>query len=958
MPVYLADKRILALDISLIVAGTKYRGQFEERLKTIMRELTETQNIIIFIDELHTLVGAGSAEGSLDAANILKPALSRGEIQCIGATTPAEYRKHIEKDRSLERRFQAVKVASPTEEETVQILRGIKDRYEKFHHVLYLDEALEAAVYQSSRYITDRFLPDKAIDLIDEAGSRVKLREAAVPVGVPEIQGRRPGRARAATAAERGGLLPRRGGRQPREACTCSREHWALGGEGRLRGHEGRHRRRGLALDRASRSPPSRRRSRRSSCAWRRSSTGGSSRRTARSARWRAPSAARAPGLKNPNRPVGSFLFLGPTGVGKTEVARGLAAFLFGSERSLVRFDMSEYMEKHSVSKLIGSPPGYVGHEEGGQLTERVKRNPYCVVLLDEIEKAHPDVFNVLLQVFEDGHLTDGLGNTVDFKNTIIIMTSNIGARFIEKKGRMGFASNEPRETVAATNEMVMGEVKRTFNPEFINRIDEIIIFDALTDQDLVKITRLLVEQLNQNLKAEGDRHLDPRRGRRAGCSRARCRTAPTGRGRCAGPSSATSRTRCRRRSSGARSAPTRRSRSGVKDGAALVHAGRARGSAVRMKRAQSDRSSGRGCSWRLPAANARGAAAARARRPRSSASTIQGNQFLQRETLLFYVSDQAGRPATTSAGCARTSSGCGTRASSTTCRSTSPTARRARSSRFRVTERKRIQIVDYRGSKDLTTTNIEDELKKREAQIKIDTFYDPAKARKVESIIKEMLAAEGPPLRARSSTRRRTSAGPGQQLSFIIDDGPKAKIKEIVVRRQHRLLRRQAARAAEEHQAAGLLQPQLARRQDDLHRGEVAGRGREGPARRPGAARGLLPQPRLRHGRASASPRSRTSTTSRAQEEADEVHEARDPGHRGRPVPGGRGEVRGADGPQGGLRPRLLQDAAGRRLQRLAFKKAYEKLRDVYGDAGLLPVDGRARSASPTRRRRSSTSP
>jgi ATP-dependent Clp protease ATP-binding subunit ClpC len=502
VPVYLADKRVLALDISLIVAGTKYRGQFEERLKTIMRELTETPNIIIFIDELHTLVGAGSAEGSLDAANILKPALSRGEIQCIGATTPAEYRKHIEKDRALERRFQAVKVASPTEEETVEILRGVKERYEKFHNVAYLDEAIEAAVYQSSRYITDRFLPDKAIDLIDEAGSRVKLREAAVPALVPEAQGRlrvvlEP------DGGEQGGGFFREEGGGGRESVNVLSEQWTLGTDARqpvtkadiddvvsrwtgipitslkeeeseklLRMEEELHRRI-VSQDGAI------------------------------SAVARAIRRTRA-GLKNPNRPVGSFLFLGPTGVGKTEVARGLAAFLFGSERNLIRFDMSEYMEKHSVSKLIGSPPGYVGHEEGGQLTERVKRNPYCVVLLDEIEKAHPDAFNVLLQVFEDGHLTDGLGNTVDFKNTILIMTSNIGARFIEKKGRMGFASSEPGQTVQATNEMVMGEVKRTFNPEFVNRIDEIIIFDALTDQDLVKITRLLVEQLNQNLKEKG----------------------------------------------------------------------------------------------------------------------------------------------------------------------------------------------------------------------------------------------------------------------------------------------------------------------------------------------------------------------------------------------------------------------------------------------------------------------
>jgi ATP-dependent Clp protease ATP-binding subunit ClpC len=497
VPVYLAEKRVLALDISLIVAGTKYRGQFEERLKTIMRELTETPNVVIFIDELHTLVGAGSAEGSLDAANILKPALSRGEIQCIGATTPAEYRKHIEKDRALERRFQAVKVASPTEEQTVEILRGVKERYETFHNVLYLDEAVEAAVYQSSRYITDRFLPDKAIDLIDEAGSRVKLREPAVPAAVPEAQGR------LRVVLEPGAGFFRESEAAGRENVHVLTEQWTLGPEGRQAVtkadiDEVVSRWTGIPITSLKEEESEKLLRMEEELHRRIVSQDG-----AISAVARAIRRTRA-GLKSPHRPVGSFLFLGPTGVGKTEVARGLAAFLFGSERNLVRFDMSEYMEKHSVSKLIGSPPGYVGHEEGGQLTERVKRNPYCVVLLDEIEKAHPDTFNVLLQVFEDGHLTDGLGNTVDFKNTLLIMTSNIGARFIEKRGRMGFAPGEPRETVQATNEMVMGEVKRTFNPEFVNRIDEIIIFDALTDLDLVKITRLLVEQLNLNLKAKG----------------------------------------------------------------------------------------------------------------------------------------------------------------------------------------------------------------------------------------------------------------------------------------------------------------------------------------------------------------------------------------------------------------------------------------------------------------------
>jgi ATP-dependent Clp protease ATP-binding subunit ClpC len=506
VPHFLADKRILALDISLIVAGTKYRGQFEERLKAIMKELTENPNIIVFIDELHTLVGAGSAEGSLDAANILKPALSRGEIRCIGATTPAEYRKYIEKDRSLERRFQAVKVDPPSEKETIEVLMGVKDRYEQFHHVEYTNDAIEAAVYQSNRYITDRFLPDKAIDLVDEAGARAKLRESgfsseefgeinrSIRVAVEQMEN---------AVSEKNfekAQFYREQEVQARENLQFVREKFDVKSNTRrvsvgktdidevvskwtgvplqsinqdesnklLRMEEELHNR-VISQDKAI------------------------------SALSRAIRRSRA-GLKNPNRPVGSFVFLGPTGVGKTELARAVANFLFGSDHALIRFDMSEYMEKHSVSKLIGSPPGYVGHEEGGQLTEKVKRNPYSVVLLDEIEKAHPDLFNILLQVFEDGHLTDGLGNRVNFKNTIIIMTSNIGARFIQKKASLGFQSTESSVIARSVNDMVLGEVRKTFNPEFINRIDEIIVFEALGDDDLRTITRLLVKQLNDNL--------------------------------------------------------------------------------------------------------------------------------------------------------------------------------------------------------------------------------------------------------------------------------------------------------------------------------------------------------------------------------------------------------------------------------------------------------------------------
>ncbi|HMD36670.1 MAG TPA: ATP-dependent Clp protease ATP-binding subunit [Vicinamibacterales bacterium] len=505
VPHFLADKRILALDISLIVAGTKYRGQFEERLKAIMKELTDNPNIIVFIDELHTLVGAGSAEGSLDAANILKPALSRGEIRCIGATTPAEYRKYIEKDRSLERRFQAIKVDPPGEQETIEILVGVKDRYESFHHVEYTREAIEAAVYQSNRYITDRFLPDKAIDLVDEAGARAKLREAGYSEEFGEInRSIRLNIEQMETAAaqkdyERAAHY-RDQEAQARESLQLVREKFDVKSSarkvivGKSEIDEVVSKWTGVPIASINQDEGDKLLRMESELHKR-----VISQEKAISAISRAIRRSRA-GLKNPNRPVGSFVFLGPTGVGKTELARALANFLFGSDHALIRFDMSEYMEKHSVSKLIGSPPGYVGHEEGGQLTEKVKRNPYSVVLLDEVEKAHPDIFNILLQVFEDGHLTDGLGNRVNFKNTIIIMTSNIGARFIQKKSSLGFQSSNENEISKSVSDMVLGEVKRTFNPEFINRIDEIIVFEALTDDDLRRIMALLADQLNANL--------------------------------------------------------------------------------------------------------------------------------------------------------------------------------------------------------------------------------------------------------------------------------------------------------------------------------------------------------------------------------------------------------------------------------------------------------------------------
>jgi ATP-dependent Clp protease ATP-binding subunit ClpC len=505
VPHFLADKRILALDISLIVAGTKYRGQFEERLKAIMKELTDNPNIIVFIDELHTLVGAGSAEGSLDAANILKPALSRGEIRCIGATTPAEYRKYIEKDRSLERRFQAIKVDPPNERETIDIIFGVKDRYENFHHVEYTREAIEAAVYQSNRYITDRFLPDKAIDLVDEAGARAKLKEAGYSEEFGEInKSIRVAVEQMESAVSQKDFEKAQFYREQevtaRENLQFVREKFDVKSSarkvivGKAEIDEVVSKWTGVPMASINQDEGDKLLRMESELHKR-----VISQEKAISAISRAIRRSRA-GLKNPNRPVGSFVFLGPTGVGKTELARALANFLFGSDHALIRFDMSEYMEKHSVSKLIGSPPGYVGHEEGGQLTEKVKRNPYSVVLLDEIEKAHPDIFNILLQVFEDGHLTDGLGNRVNFKNTIIIMTSNIGARFIQKKSSMGFQSQETGVIEKSVSDMVLGEVKRTFNPEFINRIDEIIVFEALSDDDLRRIMALLVNQLNDNL--------------------------------------------------------------------------------------------------------------------------------------------------------------------------------------------------------------------------------------------------------------------------------------------------------------------------------------------------------------------------------------------------------------------------------------------------------------------------
>ncbi len=507
-PIFLAERRIVSLDISLVVAGTKYRGQFEERLKAIIKELEESPSFLVFVDELHTLVGAGSAEGSLDAANILKPALSRDGIQCIGATTPAEFRRHIERDRSLERRFQGVRVEAPGDEETLVILRGVQQRYERYHHVHYAPDAIEAAVRQAQRYVTDRFLPDKSVDLLDEAGSRVKLRESSVSREFAEVRKRiraiceRKDRALAGDDLERASLAQDQENAE-RESLAAIRNRWETRDADRplvtrrdidevvadwtgipLGSIEEEESRKLLRIEKELHER----------IVGQNEAVGSVARAIRRT---------RA-GLASPLRPGGVFLFLGPSGVGKTEVARSLAEFLLGTEQALLRFDMSEYLERHSVSRFIGSPPGYVGHEEGGHLTERVRRNPYCVLLLDEIEKAHPDVWNLLLQVFEDGRLTDGLGNVVDFRNSIIIMTSNLGARRLSKPASLGFASADPDPRKRAMRELIQGEVKKTFSPEFLNRLDAVVVFDMLTESDLAEILRRMIRRMNRELGERG----------------------------------------------------------------------------------------------------------------------------------------------------------------------------------------------------------------------------------------------------------------------------------------------------------------------------------------------------------------------------------------------------------------------------------------------------------------------
>ncbi|MDP2928413.1 MAG: ATP-dependent Clp protease ATP-binding subunit [Candidatus Omnitrophota bacterium] len=508
IPEVLRGKRIVVLDLALMVAGTKYRGQFEERIKAIMEEIKRSQDVIIFIDELHTLVGAGAAEGAIDASNIMKPALSRGEMQCIGATTMNEYRKYIEKDAALERRFQTIMVEPPTVEQTIEILKGLRDRYEAHHRVTFKDEALQAAAVLSDRYITGRFMPDKAIDLIDEAGSRSRLNVLIVPENIKSIEAnveslRKEKESYIKSQDFEKAASLRDQERSVRQELERLNKEWSQAkdkmrpevtaediakilaqwtgipvfrleekeSEKLLKIEEELHKRvvgQNEAIEAIA----------------------------------HAVRRSRA-GIKDPKRPIGSFIFLGPTGVGKSLLARALAEFMFGDEEALLQLDMSEYMEKFNVSRLIGAPPGYVGYEEGGQLTEIVRRRPYAVILLDEIEKAHPDVFNLLLQVFEEGRLTDSFGRKVNFKNTIIIMTSNVGAELIRKTGSLGFKSQKEEGTYQDMKDKLLEEVKHAFKPEFLNRIDDIIVFRQLIREDLSKIIDIEIGYVIGRLKEQ-----------------------------------------------------------------------------------------------------------------------------------------------------------------------------------------------------------------------------------------------------------------------------------------------------------------------------------------------------------------------------------------------------------------------------------------------------------------------
>ena len=510
IPEILRGKRVVSLDLASMLAGAKYRGEFEERLKNAMGEIKKAGNVVLFIDELHTICGAGASEGAIDAANILKPALARGEMQCIGATTLNEYHKHIEKDSALERRFQPVNVGEPTREESVEILKGLRDRYEAHHRVHITDEAIVAAVYLSDRYISDRYLPDKAIDLIDEAASRVRIKAFTAPPDMKQQQERLEALNKETEEAvahedfEKAAHLRDRK-KELQNEMAQRRSEWEhsrnskveVVGEEEVAQIVGAWT--GIPVSRITEDESRRLVNLEAILHERVVGQEEAVKSVARAIR-----RARA-GLKDPNRPIGSFVFLGPTGVGKTELCKALAEALFGDEGSMIRIDMSEYMEKHSVSRMIGSPPGYVGHEEGGQLTEKVRRKPYSVILLDEVEKAHPDVFNILLQIMEDGRLTDGQGRVVDFKNTVIVMTSNAGAHALKKQRSMGFGGSDNSEkTYETMKENIMGEVKNIFRPEFLNRVDEIIVFHALEQPEIDAIAQLLLKQVCKRLSERG----------------------------------------------------------------------------------------------------------------------------------------------------------------------------------------------------------------------------------------------------------------------------------------------------------------------------------------------------------------------------------------------------------------------------------------------------------------------
>ncbi|WP_375468510.1 ATP-dependent Clp protease ATP-binding subunit [uncultured Nostoc sp.] len=515
IPDILEDKRVVTLDIGLLVAGTKYRGEFEERLKKIMDEIRSAGNVILVIDEVHTLIGAGAAEGAIDAANILKPALARGELQCIGATTLDEYRKHIERDAALERRFQPVMVGEPTVDETIEILYGLRERYEQHHKLKISDEALVAAAKLSDRYISDRYLPDKAIDLVDEAGSRVRLINSQLPPAAKELDKELRQILKEKDDAVRSQDFDKAGELRDREMEIKAEIRAIAQSKTNATGTEGEEpvvteediahivaSWTGVPVNKLTESESEKLLHMEDTLHQRLIGQDEAVRAVSRAIR-----RARV-GLKNPNRPIASFVFSGPTGVGKTELAKSLAAYFFGSEEAMIRLDMSEYMERHTVSKLIGSPPGYVGYNEGGQLTEAVRRRPYTVVLFDEIEKAHPDVFNMLLQILEDGRLTDAKGRTVDFKNTLLILTSNIGSKVIEKGGSgIGFefsGEDASESTYNRIRSLVNEELKQYFRPEFLNRLDEIIVFRQLSKPEVTQIAEIMLKEVFGRLTEKG----------------------------------------------------------------------------------------------------------------------------------------------------------------------------------------------------------------------------------------------------------------------------------------------------------------------------------------------------------------------------------------------------------------------------------------------------------------------